>query len=409
VNTSGTNPDGDQTVPTVDDNAIVDQTQNLDGDQTVPTVDDVNATTSNDQNQDGDHQHFPLPPDHHSEPERDDRHNPNPSQHPGRGDANQESFQPPTLEADEDEDIGIYIPALQITMNNIQALKNATLEESGMAPDDIDRLRDPQPAFCSLDMSDTHLIKSLRHFIYSTDTSRDHYETIRKVNMAAYPDDEFLSFNQAKQTLKKLSGVVPIRHDCCISSCVGFTGAYSDLDACPYCKTARYDNNGKPCRQFTTIPIGPVLQALYMSPKTAGEMHYLEKRLTKIEEHLRTHNGEMESYDDTACSQDLLQAWASGRFTKNDIALQFSIDSAQLYRDRTSDCWMFIWIIHILPPDYVTKRLSSSLVALFLVNQRKWTRFYFLHSITSLPYNARASSTSTSQHLFQFHAPFLSS
>ncbi|KAF8232538.1 hypothetical protein L208DRAFT_1561789 [Tricholoma matsutake] len=104
------------------------------------------------------------------------------------------------------------------------------------------------------------------------------------------------------------------------------------------------------------IPITPVLQALYMSPKTAEDMHYLEKRLTKIEEHLRTHSGEMESYDNTACSQDLLQAWASGQFTKDDIALQFSIDGAQLYRNRTSDCWIFIWIIHNLPPRLCYKK-----------------------------------------------------
>ncbi|KAF8232539.1 hypothetical protein L208DRAFT_1271560 [Tricholoma matsutake] len=65
--------------------------------------------------------------------------------------------------------------------------------------------------------------------------------------MAAYPDDEFLLFDQAKQTLKKLSGVVPITHDCCISSCAAFTGAYSDLDACPYCNVPHYDDNGKPC------------------------------------------------------------------------------------------------------------------------------------------------------------------
>ena len=89
------------------------------------------------------------------------------------------SFQPALLELDKGElDTGIYIPALQVTMKNIQALKNATLEESRMAPDDVDCLRDPEPAHCTLDMSDTHLVKALRHFIHSTDTSRDHYETI---------------------------------------------------------------------------------------------------------------------------------------------------------------------------------------------------------------------------------------
>jgi len=206
---------------------------NLDGDQTVPTV---NNDMMDDQNPDGD-QHTPLPtiheintPDHHPEGLCDPNQCPN---------ADQESFQPPTLDSDEGEpDTGIYISAPQITMNNIQALKYATLDESGMAPDDVDQLRDPQPAFCSLDMSDTHLIKSLQHFIYSTDMTCNHYEMIHKVNMAAYPDDQFLSFDQAKQTLKKLSGVVPIRSDCCISSCATFTGAYSDLDACSYCNTS---------------------------------------------------------------------------------------------------------------------------------------------------------------------------
>ena len=79
------------------------------------------------------------------------------------------------------------------------------------------------------------------------------------------------------------------------------------------------------------VPIGPVLQALYMSLETAKEMHYLEKRLAKIKKHLKTHNSNMESYDNTACSHDILQAWASGHFTKDDIMLQLSIDGAQLY------------------------------------------------------------------------------
>ena len=172
----------------------------------------------------------------------------------------QGSFQPGPLDLEEGElETGIYIPALQVTMKNIQALKNATLEEGGMSPDEIDRLRDPAPARCSLDMSDTHLVKALRHFIYSTNTSRDHYETIRKVDMAAHPDDEFLSFDQAKRTLKKISGVVAMRHDMCTSSCTAFTGAYSDLNACSYCSAPRYHANGRPRRQFTTIPIGPVL------------------------------------------------------------------------------------------------------------------------------------------------------
>jgi hypothetical protein len=102
------------------------------------------------------------------------------SEESGPAASNPGSFQPATLKLKEGElDAGIYISALQVTMKNIKALKNATLEEGGMAPADIDQLRDPQPAaWCNLDMSDTHLVKALWHFIYSMDTSHDHYETI---------------------------------------------------------------------------------------------------------------------------------------------------------------------------------------------------------------------------------------
>ncbi|KAF8241156.1 hypothetical protein L208DRAFT_1464199 [Tricholoma matsutake] len=64
--------------------------------------------------------------------------------------------------------------------------------------------------------------------------------------MAAYPGDKFLSFDQAKRTLKEISGVIPIKHNMCPSSCTAFTGAYSSLDACPYCSAPRYDANGRP-------------------------------------------------------------------------------------------------------------------------------------------------------------------
>ena len=132
------------------------------------------------------------------------------------------------------------------------------------------------------------------------------------MDMATYPGDKFLSFDQAKRTVEKISGVVPMKHDMCTSTCAAFTGTYLDLDKRPYCSEPRYHADGRPQRQFTTIPIGLVLQALYGSPKIAEEMHYLEKRLTEISQYLRTHNGQMEGYDDTACSHVLIQAWISG-------------------------------------------------------------------------------------------------
>lgn len=108
-------------------------------------------------------------------------HHPNGSEECGQTESiasNSGSFQPAPLDLDEGElDTGVLISALQVTIKNIRALKNMTLKD-GMAPDDVDRLRDPELAHCTLNMSDIHLMKALWHFIYLTNTSCDHYETI---------------------------------------------------------------------------------------------------------------------------------------------------------------------------------------------------------------------------------------
>jgi hypothetical protein len=61
-------------------------------------------------------------------------------------------------------------------------------------------------------------------------------------------------------------------------------------------------------------------------------------------------------YDHTACGQELLDAWCDGCFKKGDIALQFSIDGAQLRHDQQSEAWFFIWVIHNLPPELCYKK-----------------------------------------------------
>jgi hypothetical protein len=100
------------------------------------------------------------------------------------------------LDLEDDEPAtGIYIPSLLVTTKNIQKLKDATLEQTGMGSEDLDRLRNAGAAHYTLDMLDTHLVKVLRHFIYSTDTSCHHYETIQKIDMVAYPGNNFLSFD----------------------------------------------------------------------------------------------------------------------------------------------------------------------------------------------------------------------
>ena len=65
-----------------------------------------------------------------------------------------ELIQPEPLEREpEDEEPGavIHLPDLQTTQRFVDALKTASLEDSGMQPEDIDSLRDPGPV---LDLED---------------------------------------------------------------------------------------------------------------------------------------------------------------------------------------------------------------------------------------------------------------
>ncbi|CDO75335.1 hypothetical protein BN946_scf184966.g3 [Trametes cinnabarina] len=47
----------------------------------------------------------------------------------------------------------------------------------------------------------------------------------------------------------------------------------------------------------------------------------------------------------------LLEAVANGTITMQDVVLLFSIDGAQLYRNKQSDCWIYIWVVANLGPD----------------------------------------------------------
>ena len=224
-----------------------------------------------------------------------------------------------------------------------------------MDTDDILNLRNPEPGYDLVEPSS--LLRSIRHFINNTGTSRDHYNTLREIEHQHNPQDTILSFDQAKRRVRWLSGVVPIEHDMCPESCIAYTGPYGELEICPRCSTPRYiaGDNKKPQKRFSTIPVGPVIQALYGSRDIAEHMHYLEQRLAQNVEHVRVH-GRLDKYDDTACSQELLDAWHSGSLRHSDVALQFSINGAQLRSGLQSEAWVFIWVVHNLPPSMRYKK-----------------------------------------------------
>ncbi|KAF9497745.1 hypothetical protein BDN71DRAFT_1542261, partial [Pleurotus eryngii] len=66
---------------------------------------------------------------------------------------------------------------------------------------------------------------------------------------------------------------------------------------------------------------------------------------------LHQNSGKLDVYDDFLCSSDYLEAVINSNIIDNDTLLIFSMDSAQLYCMKQSDCWLYIWVILNLDPN----------------------------------------------------------
>ena len=86
----------------------------------------------------------------------------------------------------------------------------------------------------------------------------------------------------------------------------------------------------------------------------------------------RLGGGMLDLYDDTASGKALIDAWDNGHIKKGDIALQFSIDVAQLHADRPSEAWFFIWVIHNLPLNMCYKKVFVILGAIVPGPKQQW-------------------------------------
>jgi len=69
------------------------------------------------------------------------------------------------------------------------------------------------------------------------------------------------AFALQKRVLR-LSGWKPVHHDCCINSCIAYTGPFHGLESCPHCKTPQQDIHGK-SRPYFTLPLSPQISSLY--------------------------------------------------------------------------------------------------------------------------------------------------
>ncbi|KAG6847484.1 hypothetical protein H0H93_007840 [Arthromyces matolae] len=193
----------------------------------------------------------------------------------------------------------------------IQALCDADINNGDLSAESVERLLNPPEYPLELDEEvNANLIECLGLFLNGHNSAKHYNQTICNLKRQ-HPEEDLLSFNQLKQTIRELTGIVPIINDIC--------GKFQ-MDP----------TTGKPRLQLYTIPLGFSIQALKRQVKTAEQMQYFWKQSQELLKELRE-NQEIELIDDIVCGTDVLCAVERGDIRKEDTVLMFSFDGAQIY------------------------------------------------------------------------------
>jgi hypothetical protein len=102
------------------------------------------------------------------------------------------------------------------------------------------------------------------------------------------------------------------------------------------------------------------------NPEMAHMMNHHKERTREILEELE-HNGTgIHTYDDLYHGSEYLNAVLRGDLKEKDIVVKQSIDGAQLYHDKESDCCMYIWIVimqykvkHVFPGGIIARKPTN--------------------------------------------------
>ena len=235
-------------------------------------------------------------------------------------------FQPATLDE------------LNISLAFINLVQSATLDNGNLDEETIDRLRNPPQGLPDID--DLDLLLALKIYLATTKASQDAYKDVGEAISERFPECEFFSIDRLKSKITELTGILPLVNDMCDNSCISYTGPFAELTHCSKCGQFRYDqiqydaSNGeirKPRKTFLTIPLGPQLQAMWRSRKSAEAMRYRSTRTRQLQAEIRDNNGVIDEYEDFLSGSEYLQAFSEGCIGDHDTALMISIDGAQLF------------------------------------------------------------------------------
>ena len=146
----------------------------------------------------------------------------------------------------------------------------------------------------------------------------------------------------------------------CVNSCAGFTDPFKNLQLCPDCGESRYkekefqDLGGVvkiPRKVFTMFPVELQLQAHWKHAQMAKDMFYRWEKTQELQRERGRLNEPLRIYNNILCGEAYLDAVDDGVINKYNTVLMLSIDGVQLYENKQSICWIYIWLIVDLGPD----------------------------------------------------------
>lgn len=249
------------------------------------------------------------------------------------------------IHEDTSEPTVIHLADLKISQEFIERLRSATLETTRDA-DLLRRLRHPPTSELHLD--NPIIRQSLE--IYLEDITEAAYERMR-ASLQHVSGITLLSHARIKKVVEEISGVVPMYNDMCVKGCLAFVGPFAQYSRCPKCGEQRYDpyllaskHEKKPRQQFVTIPVGPQIQAAYRSVESATDMNYRAECTRAVMADIAA-GGAISEWADYIHGTSYLEAALANDIKDTTTVLMGSLDGAQLYRMKTSDCWIYIWVL----------------------------------------------------------------
>lgn len=257
----------------------------------------------------------------------------------------------------------VKLKDLQISMEFVRLLREATLEGDFISKKLRHQMHNPIQGELKFTKSANKLL-AIR--LFRAVPMRDKYEAVCEAVRPLSPNIRLPSHYKVKRLVQKLTGVTSVATDMCVNSCLAYTGPYAEDESCAECGEPRYDQikmkqtggiKKDPRLQYHTIPIGPVIQAFWRSPTTAAALRYRRNRTAEIRAELeRTGKSWPDVLDDYCCSSLYLDSVESKDIREGDTVLMFSIDGAQLYSHKSSDVWIWIWVLLDLPPELRYKK-----------------------------------------------------